>query len=61
MNEAVREETKYLMCADACMSGNYSLFFYEDGYMTAYNEDAKIEHYFTTTYYETQFLKNNAQ
>jgi hypothetical protein len=61
MSEAVREETKYITCADASMSGNYSLFFYEDGYMTAYNEDAKIEHYFTITHFETKFLKSNVQ
>jgi hypothetical protein len=36
MDDDVREEKKYLVCADSSMSGNYTLFFYGDGYLTAY-------------------------
>lgn len=59
MDDDVREEKKYLVCADSSMSGNYTLFFYGDGYLTAYNDDAKVEHYFAREVFETKFLKND--
>jgi hypothetical protein len=59
MIDFIREEKKYLICSDSSMNGNYTLFFYEDGYLTAYNDDVKVEHYFTNEVYQTQFLKND--
>lgn len=53
-----KEESRYLNCASPENSGNYSLFFYSDGYLTAYNEDAKVEHYFKISYFNETFLKN---
>lgn len=54
-----KEEKVYLECASSKLSGNYSLFYYSDGYLTAYNEDAKVENYFTVEYFKTKFLKQN--
>ena len=54
-----KEEKRYLECASSELSGNYSLFYYRDGYLTAYNEDAKVENYFTVEHFNTKFLKQN--
>lgn len=59
MIEILKEESRYLDCAIPEMSGNYTLFFYGDGYLTAYNEDAKVEHYLSETKFNTNFLKQN--
>jgi hypothetical protein len=54
-----KEECLYLECNSPELSGNYSLFYYSDGYLTAYNEDAKVENYFTVEHFTTKFLKQN--
>jgi len=54
-----KEEKLYLECASSERSGNYSLFYYSDGYLTAYNEDAKVENYFTVEHFKTKFLKQH--
>lgn len=64
MNELKFKETKeHLTCSDDSLSGNYSIFEYEDEpeYLTAYNEDVKKEFYFKTDYFYNQFLKQNEQ
>lgn len=64
MNELKFKETKeHLFCSDDSLSGNYTIFEYEDEpeYLTAYNEDAKKEFYFKTDYFYNQFLKQNEQ
>ncbi len=54
-----KEEKIYLDCSSPESSGNYSLFYYSDGYLTAYNEDAKVENYFTLEHFKTKFLKQH--
>lgn len=58
MITTIKEEQKYLSCSVHENSGNYSLFFYNDGYLTAYNEDAKVEHYLSVSSFNENFLKN---
>jgi hypothetical protein len=57
--KVLREEEIYLDCAVPEMSGNYTLFIYGDGFLTAYNEDAKVEHYLNESDFNTKFLKQN--
>ena len=54
-----KEEKVYLECSSPELSGNYSLFYYSDGYLTAYNEDAKVENYFTVEHFQTKYLKEH--
>lgn len=54
-----KEEKVYLECSSPELSGNYSLFYYSDGYLTAYNEDAKVENYFTIEHFQTKYLKQH--
>ena len=48
---------EYLTCENESLSGNYTIFEYSDGWLTAYNEDAKVEYYQTQEDYLTKFLK----
>jgi hypothetical protein len=52
-----KESKEFLECANPALTGNYSLFEYDDGYLTAYNEDAKVDYYFTVEHFLTKFLK----
>lgn len=64
MNELKFTETKkHLSCSDDSLSGNYTIFEYEDEpeYLTAYNEDVKKEFYLKTDYFNKQFLKLHEQ
>lgn len=48
---------KYLECENPEFSGNYTVFDYGDGWLTAYNEDAKVEHYLAKIEFNNNFLK----
>lgn len=40
------------------MTGNYTIFYYGDGWLTAYNEDTKTEYYLTNKDFKATFLSN---
>jgi len=55
--EEYKVSQEYLTCENESLSGNYTIFEYSDGWLTAYNEDAKVEYYQTQEDYLTKFLK----
>lgn len=59
MIEIQKEEKKYLECSTPELSGNYSIFYYGDGFLTAYNEDKKIEKYMKESDFVSSFLKSD--
>lgn len=50
---------KYLECQNPELSGNYTVFDYRDGWLTAYNEDARVEYYFEQSEFHNNFLKQS--